>query len=84
MNDRVHLLVLRSKYKIEYLMNQFKGGATAELGLNKTPWTRSGWKVFIDNEDALEAAGLYVDANPKVAGTPPQCWDFVMPLELGW
>ncbi len=83
MNDHVHLLTLRSKYKSEYLMNQFKGGATAELKLTKTPWTRNGWKVFVDNEETLEAAAAYVEANPVAAGMPRQRWDFVTPLALG-
>jgi len=80
MNDHVHLLVLRSKYKIEYLMNQFKGAATADLKLAKTPWTRNGWKVFLDDDEALRAAAVYVEANPRVARMRPQHWDFVTPL----
>jgi len=80
MNDHVHLLVLRSKYRIEYLVNQFKGAATKKLGLAKTPWTRGRWKVFIDDEEALRAAAKYVDANPPAAGLEPQHWDFVTPL----
>ena len=77
MNDHVHLLVLRSKYQIEYLVNQFKGAATAQLNLRQTPWTRGCWKVFINDEEALQAAAMYVEANPTAAGLPPQQWDFV-------
>jgi len=33
MNDHVHVLILRSKYRIEYLVNQFKGSATRALRL---------------------------------------------------
>jgi len=80
MNDHVHLLVLRSKYRIEYLVNQFKGAATFALKLQRTPWTRKAWKVFIDNEQALRAAVAYVDANPAAAGLRSQQWDFVTPL----
>ncbi len=80
MNDHVHLLVLRSKYKIEYLVNQFKGAATAALNLDLTPWTKGCWKVFLNDEDALRAAARYVEANPEAAGLKPQCWDFVTPL----
>ncbi len=82
MNDHVHLLVLRSKYKIEYLTNQFKGGATSALQLNKTPWTRNGWKVFIDDEDALCPCVQYIERNPETAGLSPQQWEFVTPLAL--
>lgn len=83
MNDHVHLLVLRSKYRIEYLVNQFKGAATSNLKLNKTPWTRKAWKVFIDDEEALEAAAAYIEANPMAAGLRPQRWEFVSPLPRG-
>ena len=58
MNDHVHVVVLRSKYRIEYLVNQFKGAATSDLGLKKTPWTKGRWKVFLDDEEAL-LAGCY-------------------------
>jgi REP element-mobilizing transposase RayT len=80
MNDHVHFLVLRSKYRIEYLINQLKGAATAALNLDRTPWTRKGWKVFLDDEEALRAAARYVDANPAAAGLKPQRWDFVTRL----
>ena len=80
MNDHVHLLVMRSKYQIEYLVNQFKGGATAALKLEKTPWARGRWKVFINDEETLYAAAEYVDANPEAAGMRPQHWGFVTPL----
>ena len=80
MNDHVHLIVLRSKYRIEYLMNQFKGAATSALQLKKTPWTKSGWKVFINDEEVLYAAVKYIEANPQAAGLTPQQWDFVTPL----
>lgn len=80
MNDHVHLLVLRSKHRIEYLINQFKGGATAALKLKKTPWTKGGWKVFINDEDALYAAAEYIEANPDAAGLTAQRWEFVTPL----
>jgi len=80
MNDHVHVVVLRSKYRIEYLVNQLKGGATAALKLDKTPWTRKGWKVFIDDKEALLAAVEYVEANPPAAGLRPQSWEFVTAL----
>ena len=80
MNDHVHLLALRSKYRIEYLINQFKGAATKALRLEQTPWTKRGWKVFINDEEALRAAAEYVEANPAAAGLKPQEWGFVTPL----
>jgi hypothetical protein len=80
MNDHVHVLVLRSKYRIEYLVNQLKGAATAALKLKRTPWTRGCWKVFINDEEVLRAAAEYIEANPAAAGLPPQDWAFVVPL----
>lgn len=80
MNDHVHVLVMRSRYRIEYLMNRFKGVATRAMGLDKTPWTRKGWKVFINDEKTLRAAVRYIEMNPICAGMVPQHWDFVTPF----
>jgi REP element-mobilizing transposase RayT len=80
MNDHVHFLVWRSKYTIEYLVNQLKGAATHALGLDQTPWAKGRWKVFINDELTLRAAAEYVEANPECAKLRPQRWDFVTPL----
>ena len=82
MNDHVHVLVLRSKFKIEYLVNQLKGAATRALKLKQTPWTRGCWKVFITDSEALLAAVKYIRANPISAGLPRQSWDFITPLSV--
>ena len=80
MEDHVHVVVMRSRHRIEYIVNQLKGGATRALGLERTPWTHGGWKVFLNDEAALGAAVAYVEANPPAAGLTPQRWDFVEPL----
>lgn len=80
MNDHVHILVLRSKYRIEYLVNQLKGAATKALNLQQTPWTRGCWKVFINDDDAFLSAIRYIQFNPTSAGLAPQHWDFITPL----
>ena len=80
MNDHVHVLALRSKYRIEYLVNQLKGAATRALKLERTPWTRGCWKVFITSTEALQAAANYIQANPPSAGLGAQDWDFITPL----
>ena len=82
MNDHVHILVLRSKYRIEYIVNQLKGAATSALKLQRTPWTRGCWKVFINNEETLFAAVEYINANPANAGLSPQSWNFLTPLPV--
>ncbi len=81
MNDHIHMVVLRSKYKIEYLVNQLKGTATKALKLKQTPWSRGCWKVFIADTEALQAAVDYIQTNPTCAGLPVQSWDFVTPLK---
>ena len=80
MNNHVHIVILRSKYRIEYLVNQLKGAATRNLKLKHTPWTRGCWKVFINDTEALIAAVKYVQANPACAGLPSQHWNFISPL----
>ena len=82
MNDHAHVLILRSKYRIEYLVNQLKGAATRALKLKQTPWTRGCWKVFINNPAALLAAADYIQANPTCAGLSAQNWDFITPLPV--
>jgi len=37
MNNHVHILIMRSDYRIEYLVNQLKGVATKDLKMKKTP-----------------------------------------------
>ncbi len=80
MNDHVHILVMRTRHKIEYLVGQFKAAATRALRLTQTPWTRGCWKVFINTDQALCAAASYIEQNPVHAQLPPQHWDFVTPL----
>jgi REP element-mobilizing transposase RayT len=82
MNDHVHILIMRSKYRIEYLVNQLKGAATNKLNLKRTPWTRSFWKVFINDTDTLRTAAEYIHANPENSGLSVQSWDFVTTLKV--
>jgi len=81
MNDHVHLVLLRSKYRIEYTVGQLKGAATHALGVDRSPWSQgSGWNGFLNDWLAVGAAIGYVEANPPAAALPPQRWDFVQPL----
>ena len=80
MNDHVHVLILRSKYRIEYIVNQLKGAATHALKLKQTPWTHGCWKVFIADTGTLLAAVDYIQSNPVCAGLSPQSWNFITTL----
>ncbi len=79
MNDHVHILVPRSRYRIEYLVNQLKGAATRKLKAAETPWTRGCWKIFLNDKSAVLIAAEYIRMNPVRAGLVPQRWDFVTP-----
>jgi hypothetical protein len=35
-------------------------------------WAERQWKVFLDSEEAIEAAIRYVEENPVKEGKPPQ------------
>jgi len=82
MNDHVHVLSMRSKHRIEYVVGRFKAEATNLLNLTDTPWTRGSWKVFINDDETLRAAAYYIEMNPIRARCGPQNWDFVVPLEF--
>ena len=76
--DHVHLVMPRDRHRIEYMVNQLKGGATRALGRTTTLWTRKCWSVFLDDVEAISAAIEYVVANPVRAGLGPQDWPFVI------
>ncbi len=82
MKDHIHILVLRSEYKISYIVNKLKGTATKNLNLVKSPWTEGYWKVFIDDLETLKSAIDYINSNPAFAGMPCQNWNFVKPLNI--
>ena len=93
--EHTHLVVARHSYKIEIIANMLKGAATRELkhkGLHpfgefenadrKTPpmWAAQQWKVYLDNETAIDESIHYVETNPVKEGKPPQSWSFVTPF----
>lgn len=82
MNDHVHLLSIRSKHRIEYVVGRFKAEATRALDLAETPWTKGCWKVFIEDRETIASARHYIEMNPIKAGWGPQHWDFVTPLSF--
>lgn len=93
--EHTHLVVARHSYKVETIANMLKGAATRQLkesnlhplaefkGVNgKTPpmWAARQWKVYLDNEDAIDEAINYVEMNPEKEGKPRQSWSFVTPF----
>ena len=101
--EHVHLIIARHTYKVEQICNLLKGEATKQLkaeslhpqqrfqcGDGKLPslWGEGQWKVYLDNEEAIEEAIRYVEQNPMKEGKPPQKWSFVTPFagveQSGW
>jgi REP element-mobilizing transposase RayT len=100
--EHVHLVVARHTYKVEQICNLLKGEATKALvaeslhplaayevrGKAPSPWAVKRWKVYLDTEDAIEAAIEYVESNPEKEGKLRQRWSFVTPFaglpKSGW
>jgi REP element-mobilizing transposase RayT len=92
--EHVHLVIARHTYKVEQIGNLLKGEATKSLvaeslhplaayrrGIKTpSPWAAKQWKVYLDSEEAIEAAIAYVEANPEKEGKPRQTWPFVAPF----
>ncbi len=100
--EHVHAVVARHRFKVEYIVGLFKGEATKQLKREQrhplaahargitvpTPWAERCWRVFLDNEEAIENAIHYVNDNPLKEGKPLQTWSFVTPFagiaRSGW
>ena len=83
MPDHVHIAMKTHDHPPRQIITHMKGRATQRLkadGLSpKSPniWGRSGWSVFLDEEEDVLRAIEYVNQNPIEAGLPPQSWAFV-------
>jgi REP element-mobilizing transposase RayT len=102
MPEHTHIVVARHRYKIEQIANLLKGASTRHLesedlhplsayrtrtGRPPKMWGRNQWKVYLDSEEAIEAAIAYVELNPEREGKRPQRWSCVTPftgLPKGW
>jgi hypothetical protein len=51
-------------------------------------WGEGQWRVYLDTEEAIEAAIRYVEENAVKEGKPRQRWPFVTPFtgldKSGW
>ena len=90
--EHTHLVIARHSYKIETIANMLKGAATREIkesnlhpltGFEKPDgkippmWSGHQWKVYLDNEAAIDEAINYVEMNLEKEGKPKQTWSFV-------
>jgi REP element-mobilizing transposase RayT len=101
--EHVHLVIGRHRYGVEQIANLLKGEATKQLtteslhpqaryrqanGKLPSMWAERQWKVYLDNEAAIENAIRYVEENPVKEGKPRQRWSFVAPFpgleSSGW
>ncbi|HLN31859.1 MAG TPA: hypothetical protein VK395_29280 [Gemmataceae bacterium] len=101
--EHTHVVIARHHYKVEYVANLLKGAATKQF-IRETlhplessasdnqrphsPWAQGQWKVFLDDEEAIDNAIRYVEQNPSKEGKPAQRWEFVQPFrgleKSGW
>ena len=101
--EHVHLVIGRSRYKVEQITNLLKGEATISIrgeslhpqspyanakGKIPSMWAEQQWKVYLDDETAIDNAIHYVEENPLKEGKPRQEWSFVTPFtginKSGW
>jgi len=100
--EHVHLVFGRHWFDAEQMVRLLKGAATKQLnatglhpfaaspnpdGSVSGPWADGKWIVYLDSEEAIENAILYVEENPLKEGKPRQQWSFVSPfsgLDQGW
>lgn len=94
LDDHLHAVFLRHRYRSEQVANLLKGELTKALlesGLHpfaefarpgEIPpacFSRKWWVVYIDAVDHLGQAIRYTECNPEKEGKPRQTWDFVVP-----
>jgi REP element-mobilizing transposase RayT len=101
MSQHTHLVIARHSYKVEQIANLLKGEATKKIVKDHrhplkeyvresdlpSMWGGKCWKIYLDSEEAIENAIMYVENNPIEEGKPKQHWDFVKPysgLDAGW
>ena len=90
--DHIHLVVKRHHYPIEQVIRQIRTEMTAQLladGLHPFQdlrekdgsipciWSRSPWKVFLDDDAGIRRSIKYVQDNPLRRKMPRQSWKFV-------
>ena len=92
--EHVHLVAARHSRTIEKIVGHLKGRASQQFavggvhplaafrdagGERPSPWAQRGWKVFLNNPEAIRRAIAYVQENPLREGKRLQRWPFVIP-----
>lgn len=89
--DHLHLVTARNAERdIENVVAVLKARATTQMKRDgthplrtydpaPTPWSKSCWSVFINDEAQLRNAVDYVSRHPQKEGMAPQSWSFVRP-----
>ena len=94
--QHVHLVIGRHARAIERIVAHLKRGATLKLfeedrhplmhyrgprGAVPSPWSkRTGWTVYLNDEQTVRHRIQYVEQNPVKEGKPQQHWSFVKPF----
>lgn len=96
--EHVHLVIGRHMRSVERIVAHLKRGATLKLfeedrhplmgyrgprGAVPSPWSkRTGWTVYLNDEQAVRHRIKYVQENPLKEGKPRQRWSFVKPFRV--
>lgn len=81
--DHVHIVLVRDRRQWSTTMGHLKGRATQHLiaecnwPRSRPVWSRSGWCVYLDDEQDVLRAVQYVQDNPLKEGKRRQRWSFV-------
>lgn len=94
--EHVHLVIGRHTRSVERIVAHLKRGATLRLfeedrhplmryrgprGSVPSPWSkRTGWTVYLNDDQAVRQRIKYVQQNPLKEGKPRQRWSFVKPF----
>ncbi len=89
MPDHVHILIRKHKHKAEQMIEILQESSRLRIcdlalrGPRHPVWGGPGWKVFLDDPDAVRRTIGYIQGNPAKRNLPPQQWPFVAEYD-GW
>lgn len=96
--EHMHLVIGRHARAVERIVAHLKRGATLKLfeedrhplmgyrgprGAVPSPWSkRTGWTVYLNDDQSVRHRIKYVQENPAKEGKPRQRWSFVKPFRV--